>query len=66
MGGRVALEIYRLAPHRVARIALLNTGYLPLAAGAAGEEETRKRGDLVALAQIARHARHAAANGSRR
>jgi pimeloyl-ACP methyl ester carboxylesterase len=51
MGGRVALEIYRLAPHRVARIALLNTGYLPLAAGAAGEEETRKRWELVALAQ---------------
>ena len=51
MGGRVALEIYRLAPHRVARIALFNTGYLPLAAGAAGEEETRKRAELVALAQ---------------
>ncbi len=51
MGGRVALEIYRLAPQRVARIALLNTGYLPLAPGAAGEEETRKRWDLVTLAQ---------------
>lgn len=51
MGGRVALEIYRRAPERVARIALLNTGYLPLAAGSAGEEETRKRGELVALAQ---------------
>jgi len=51
MGGRVALEIYRRAPERVARIALLNTGYLPLAAGAAGEEEKRKRGELVALAQ---------------
>jgi pimeloyl-ACP methyl ester carboxylesterase len=51
MGGRVALEIYRRAPERVARIALLNTGYLPLAAGAPGQEETRKRGELVALAQ---------------
>jgi pimeloyl-ACP methyl ester carboxylesterase len=51
MGGRVALEVYRLAPERVARIALLNTGYLPLAPGAAGEEERRKRGDLVALAK---------------
>lgn len=51
MGGRIALEIYRLAPHRVARMALLNTGYLPLAAGAAGEEEARKRRELVALAQ---------------
>jgi pimeloyl-ACP methyl ester carboxylesterase len=51
MGGRVALEIYLRAPERVARIALLNTGYLPLAAGAAGEEETRKRGELAALAK---------------
>lgn len=51
MGGRVALQIYRLAPERVNRIALLNTGYLPLAAGAAGEEEARKRGELVALAK---------------
>jgi pimeloyl-ACP methyl ester carboxylesterase len=50
-GGRVALEVYRLAPHRVARIALLNTGSSPLASGAAGVEETRKRGELVALAQ---------------
>ncbi len=51
MGGRVALQIFRLAPQRVERIALLNTGYLPLAAGAAGEEEARKRGELVALAK---------------
>lgn len=51
MGGRVALEIYRLVPERVARIALLNTGYLPLAAGATGEEEKRRRGELVALAR---------------
>ncbi len=51
MGGRVALEIYRLAPDRVAGIALLNTGYLPLAPGQGGEEEIRKRGELVALAQ---------------
>jgi pimeloyl-ACP methyl ester carboxylesterase len=51
MGGRVALEVYRLAPHRVARIALLNTGSSPLAAGAVGVEETRRRGELVALAQ---------------
>lgn len=51
MGGRVALQIYRLAPDRVARIALLNTGASPLAPGAAGEEETRKRGELVALAK---------------
>src|SRR5579863_9413879 len=53
MGGRVALQVYRLAPHRVARIALLDTGYLPLAAAEAGQQEAeaRKRGELVALAQ---------------
>jgi pimeloyl-ACP methyl ester carboxylesterase len=51
MGGRVALEVYRLAPDRVARIALLNTGYLPLAGGEAGRDEGRKRGELAALAQ---------------
>ena len=51
MGGRVALQVYRLAPQRIVRIALFNTGYLPLAAGAAGQEETRKRGELVALAK---------------
>jgi pimeloyl-ACP methyl ester carboxylesterase len=51
MGGRVALQVYRRAPQRVARIALLNSGYLPLAAGEGDQEETRKRGELVALAQ---------------
>jgi pimeloyl-ACP methyl ester carboxylesterase len=51
MGGRVALEIYRLAPNRLARIALFDTGYLPLASGPAGQEETRKRGELVTLAE---------------
>ncbi len=51
MGGRVALQVYRLAPHRVARIALLDTGYLPLAGGEAGQDEARKRSELVELAQ---------------
>lgn len=51
MGGRVAFEVYRLAPDRVRRIAVLNTGYLPLAAGSAGDEEARKRWELVALAK---------------
>jgi pimeloyl-ACP methyl ester carboxylesterase len=51
MGGRIALQVYRLAPDRVVRIALLNTGSSPLAAGAAGVEEARKRSELVALAQ---------------
>ncbi len=51
MGGRVALQVYRLAPHRVARIALLNSGSSARPPGEAGEEEARKRGELVALAQ---------------
>jgi pimeloyl-ACP methyl ester carboxylesterase len=50
MGGRIALQIYRLAPDRVARIALLNTGSSPRAPGAAGVEEARKRSELVARA----------------
>jgi pimeloyl-ACP methyl ester carboxylesterase len=51
MGGRVALEIYRLSPRRVARIALFDTGYLSRPLGASGEEEARKRGELVAIAR---------------
>jgi pimeloyl-ACP methyl ester carboxylesterase len=43
MGGRIALEVLRLAPHRVQRLALLDTGWLPLASGAQGEEERASR-----------------------
>lgn len=51
MGGRVALEVMRLAPGRVSHLALLDTGYLPKAEGAAGEEEARKRHALLGIAQ---------------
>ena len=51
MGGRVALEVVRRSPGRVARLALLDTGYQPRAAGAAGEEEARQRRRLVELAR---------------
>lgn len=51
MGGRVALEVLRLAPQRVLRLALLDTGYQARAAGAAGEEEARKRHALLEVAQ---------------
>lgn len=51
MGGRVALEVLRLAPQRVLRVALLDTGYLARAGGAAGEEEARKRQTLLELAR---------------
>jgi pimeloyl-ACP methyl ester carboxylesterase len=51
MGGRVALEVMRLAPQRVERLALLDTGTHPLAAGEAGEKEKAGR---MALLKIAR------------
>jgi pimeloyl-ACP methyl ester carboxylesterase len=51
MGGRVALEVMRLAPQRVERLALLSTGTHPLAAGEAGEKEKAGR---MALLKIAR------------
>jgi pimeloyl-ACP methyl ester carboxylesterase len=50
MGGRVALEILRLAPERVLRLGLLGTGFLPKEAGAAGEEEVKKRQALLDIA----------------
>jgi pimeloyl-ACP methyl ester carboxylesterase len=51
MGGRVALEVYRAAPHRVTHIALLNTGYLPRSQDAAGEQEARSRYVLLEVAK---------------
>lgn len=44
MGGRVALEVYRLAPQRVRRLALVSTGVHPL-----GEGEPTKRAALQAV-----------------
>jgi len=51
MGGRVALEVVRLAPERVLRLALLGTGYRAKEAGAAGEKEAQGRQALLDLAQ---------------
>lgn len=51
MGARLALEVLRQAPGRVSRIALLDSGYLPRAAGAAGDEEARKRQALLDVAR---------------
>lgn len=51
MGGRVALEVVRQAPERVRRLALLDTGYEPLAQGAEGEEERAKRMALLKFAR---------------
>ncbi len=52
MGGRVALEVMRLAPERVSHLALLDTGHTPRPEGEAGELERSKR---MALLDIARH-----------
>ena len=43
MGGRVALEIMRLAPQRVTHLALLDTGTHALSPGLPGEQERSKR-----------------------
>ena len=51
MGGRVALEVMRLAPQRVERLALLSTGTHPLAAGEAGDKERAGRMALLKIAQ---------------
>lgn len=50
MGGRVALEVFRLAPHRVQRLALLDTGWRPRQPGASGEEERASRLALLETA----------------
>jgi pimeloyl-ACP methyl ester carboxylesterase len=51
MGGRVALEVVRLAPARVQQLIVMDTGYLPLAVGEAGE---RERAGRMALLELAR------------
>ena len=60
MGGRVAMEVMRLASERVSRLALLDTGYTALPAGAAGEEEAAKRHALLDIAR--KHGVRAMAN----
>jgi len=51
MGGRVALEVFRRAPERIAGLALLDTGSTPRAAGEAGEHERAQRLRLLELAR---------------
>ena len=50
MGGRVALEVVRLAPERVHHLALLDTGTSPLATGVAGAKEKAGRKILLEIA----------------
>lgn len=51
MGGRVALELMRMAPERVQALALLGTGYRPKESGAAGDKEVQTRQALLDVAQ---------------
>jgi pimeloyl-ACP methyl ester carboxylesterase len=51
MGGRIALEIVRQAPHRVTHIALLDTGCHARPGDEAGAEEERGRRSLLAIAR---------------
>lgn len=51
MGGRVALELMRLAPQRVTRLVLMDTGFKPFAGGEAGAAERAGRLHLVDLAR---------------
>jgi len=51
MGGRVAFQILRLAPDRVSKVALFNTGADARPPGEAGETEERNRRRLLEIAQ---------------
>jgi pimeloyl-ACP methyl ester carboxylesterase len=51
MGGRVAFQILRLAPDRVMRVAVFNTGADARPPGEAGENEERGRRRLLDLAR---------------
>lgn len=51
MGGRVALEMWRKAPQRIAGLALLDTGTQALPAGRSGEVERRLRMRLLRIAK---------------
>lgn len=51
MGGRVAMEVVRMAPERVTRLALLDTGFLARPAGDDGALEAAKRYALLQVAQ---------------
>lgn len=51
MGGRVAAELWRLAPQRVAGLALMDTGWHPLPDGEAGQAERAGRQRLLDIAR---------------
>jgi pimeloyl-ACP methyl ester carboxylesterase len=51
MGGRVAMEVMRRVPERVQGLALMDTGYEPLADGEVGQRETEGRMRMVQKAR---------------
>lgn len=51
LGGRVALEVVRQAPHRVQRLALLGTAYRARPPGEAGQAEASARAAMLAQAE---------------
>lgn len=51
MGGRVAFQVYRLAPERVTKIAVLNTGSDARPGGDAGVAEETGRRKLLSMAR---------------
>ncbi|MCH2556811.1 MAG: alpha/beta hydrolase [Alcanivorax sp.] len=51
MGARVAMEVQRLAPHRIIGLCFAGTEYGPCPAGEAGRRETETRNGLLALAR---------------
>jgi pimeloyl-ACP methyl ester carboxylesterase len=51
MGGRVAMEVVRIAPERTVRLALLDTGHLARPSGELGEQEASKRYALLKVAR---------------
>lgn len=51
MGGRIAFEMWRQAPQRIERLALMDTSYHPLPEGEAGAQERAGREALLATAR---------------
>ncbi len=51
MGGRVALEVVRLAPERVEQLIIMDTGYLSRLPGEKGDAEKASRMALMAIAE---------------
>jgi pimeloyl-ACP methyl ester carboxylesterase len=51
MGGRVAFEVFRRAPERIAAIALMDTAYAPKHDGISGEREASGRYALLDIAR---------------